>query len=121
MSNDDLMELWDLPGEIKYLQNEIQRVSGWRVSADVHPMVNELVDILGQRLEHCRSEYSRCMDFISALPDDWLRTAFTLRYVQRHSWAVVGVEMGLTPDCCRKMVGRYLKRCGTAQGREAAK
>lgn len=110
MSNDDLTELWNLPGEIHLLQNEIRRVSGWRVSPDLRPMVTELLGLLDQRLNRCQAEYSRCMDFIQAIPDEWTRTAFRLRYVERHSWPVVGVEMGLTPDCCRQMAYRYLKR-----------
>lgn len=109
MSNDELMELWYLPGEIQNLQNEIKRVSGWRVSPDMRSAVTELLDILDQRLNRCQAEYSRCMDFITALPDAWIRMAFNLRYVQRHSWPVVGAEMGLTPDCCRQMAYRYLK------------
>ena len=129
MSNDDLLELWYLPGEIQNLQNEIKRVSGWRVSPDMRSAVTELLDILDQRLNHCQAEYSRCMDFITALPDEWIRTAFNLRYVQRHSWAAVGAEMGVSPDCCRKMVLRYLERHGAgapplrgkADGKEAAK
>lgn len=112
MSNDDLLELWYLPGEIQYLQNEIRRVSGWRVADDMRPVVGELLDILNQRLNRCQAEYSRCMDFIQAVPDEWTRTVFRLRYVERHSWPVVGVEMGLTPDCCRQMAYRYLKRYG---------
>lgn len=112
MSNDDLMELWNLPGEIQLLQSEIKRVSGWRVASDLRPLVAELLDILNQRLKRCQAEYSRCMDFINAIPDEWTRTAFRLRYVQRRSWPVVGVEMGLTPDCCRKMAHRYLERYG---------
>lgn len=129
MSNDDLLELWYLPGEIQYLQNEIRRVSGWRVSPDMRPAVTELLDVLDQRLNRCQSEYSRCMDFITVLPDEWIRMAFTLRYVQRHSWATAGAKMGISPDCCCKMVLRYLERHGAgtppprgkADGKEAAK
>lgn len=112
MSNDDLLELWYLPGEIQYLQNEIRRVSGRRVADDMRTAVGELLDILGQRLNRCQAEYSRCMAFITALPDEWIRTAFNLRYVQRHSWAAVGAEMELSPDCCKMMTYRYLKRYG---------
>ena len=111
MSNDCLMELWHLPGEIQYLKNELHRISGWRVAEDMRPVVAELLDILDQRLNRCQTEYNRCIDFITALPDEWTRTVFKLRYVERLSWPLVGVEMGLTPDCCRKMVFRYLGRC----------
>lgn len=112
MSNDDLMQIWYLPSEVQYLQAEIRRVSGWRVADDMRPLVGELLDILGRRLNRCQAEYSRCMAFITALPDAWIRTAFSLRYVQRHSWAAVGAEMGVSPDCCRKMAHRYLERHG---------
>ena len=115
MSNDDLMELWNLPWEIRLLQAEIRRVSGWRVSPEVKPLVIELLGILNQRLNRCQAEYSRCMDFIQAIPDEWTRTAFRLRYVERHSWAAVGIEMGLTTDCCRQMAHRYLKRYGSGE------
>lgn len=111
MSNDDLMELWNLPGEIRLLQTEIRRVSGWRVSPEAEPLAIELLGILNQRLNRCQVEHSRCMDFIQDIPDEWTRTAFRLRYVERHSWAAVGIEMGLAPDCCRQMAHRYLKRC----------
>lgn len=111
MSNTDLMQLWYLPSEVRYLQNEIGRISGWRVAEDMRPVVAELLDILDQRLNRCQAEYNRCMDFIKALPDEWTKTVFRLRYVRRLSWPLVGVEMGLTPDCCRKMVSRYLRRC----------
>lgn len=112
MSNDVLMQIWYLPSEVRYLQAEIKRVSGWRVSPDLRPAVTELLGILGRRLSRCQAEHSRCTDFITALPDEWTRTAFKLRYVERLSWPLVGVEMGLTPDCCRKMVFRYLERHG---------
>lgn len=112
MSNIEMLELWYLPGEIQYLQNEIRRVSGWRVADDMRPAVGELLGILGQRLSRCQTECSRCVDFITALPDEWTRTVFKLRYVERLSWPLVGVEMGLTPDCCRKMVSRCLERHG---------
>lgn len=128
MSNTDLMQLWYLPSEVRYLQNEIRRVSVWRVSPDLRPAVTELLDILNQRLNRCQAEYSRCIDFITALPDEWTKTLFRLRYVQRLSWPLVGVEMGLTPDCCRKMVHRHLGRCEAdtppnrkAQDKESAK
>lgn len=129
MSNDDLMELWYLPSEVRYLQNEIKRVSGWRVSVDMRLVVGELLDILNQRLSRCQAEYSRCMDFINAIPDEWTRMAFRLRYVRRKSWLLVSMEMGLTSDCCRMMVYRYLKRYGEgepplkekAHSKEAAK
>lgn len=110
MSNDDLLELWYLPGEIQYLQNEIRRVSGWRVSDDMRSVVTELLDILSQRLKRCQTEYSRCMDYITALSDEWIKTAFNIRYVQCHSWVAVGARMGMTPDCCKKTVLRYLQR-----------
>ena len=129
MSNDDLMQLWYLPSEVRYLQNEIRRVSVWRVADDMRPAVTELLDILNQRLTSCQTEYNRGMDFITALPDEWTKTLFKLRYVQHLSWPLVGVEMGLTPDCCRKMVQRYLERHGAgaqpinekARGRVTAK
>lgn len=98
MSNIELLELWNLPGEIKYLKNELHRISGWRVSDDMRPVVSELLDILNQRLSRCQTEYNRAISFISALPDEWTRRVFRLRYVQCHSWPLVGVEMGLTPD-----------------------
>lgn len=112
MSNDDLLELWNLPGEIQYLQNEIRRLSGWRVSEDAKPYVAELLDILDQRLNRCQADYSRCMNFIASLPDEWIRMVFNFRYVQRLSWPEVGVEMRLSGDCCRQMIHRYLKRYG---------
>ena len=112
MSNTDLVQLWYLPSEVRYLQNEIRRVSGWRVLPDMRPAVTELLDILNQRLSRCQTEYNRGMDFITALPDEWTRTVFRLRYVQCLNWPLVGVAMGLTPDCCRKMVHRYLERHG---------
>lgn len=128
MSNTDLMQLWYLPGEIQYLNNELHRISGWRVADDMCSAVGELLDILGQRLSRCQTEYNRGMDFITALPDGWTQTVFRLRYVERLSWPLVGVEMGLTPDCCRKMVHRYLGRCEAdtppnrkAQGKETTK
>ena len=117
MSNDCLMELWHLPGEIQYLKNELHRISGWRAAEDMRPAVTELLDILNQRLTRCQTEYNRAINFISALPDEWTRTVFRLRYVRCLSWTLVGVEMGLTPDCCRKMVSRYLERHGAAHSR----
>lgn len=112
MSNDDLMQIWYLPSEVRYLQAEIRRVSGWRVAEDMRPAVTELLAILNQRLSRCQTEYNWGIDFISALPDEWTKTLFKLRYVERLSWPLVGVEMGLAPDCCRKMVHRYLERHG---------
>ena len=112
MSNIELLELWNLPGEIKYLKNELHRISEWRVSDDMRPVVGELLDILNQRLIRCQTEYNRAISFISVLSDEWTRTVFRLRYVRCLSWTLVGVETGLTPDCCRKMVHRYLERHG---------
>lgn len=129
MSNDELSQLTYLRLEIKYLQGEINRLSTQRVDADLQPALDELLDTLRQRLTRCKSEYDRCMDFINAIPDEWTRTVFTLRYVRQKSWARVGVELGLTSDCCKMMVYRYLKRYGdgvrperaNARSKDAAK
>lgn len=110
MSNDDLLQLWYLPSEIGILQNEIRRLSARRAVGDMQTAVNELLDTLKQRLTRCQAEYKRGMDFIQAIPDEWIGEAFQLRYVDCLSWIDVGLKMGLTSDCCRKMVLRYLER-----------
>ncbi len=110
MSNEDLLQLWYLPSEIGILQNEICRLSARRVVGDMQAAVNELLDTLKQRLTRCQAEYKRGMDFIQAIPDEWIGEAFQLRYVDCLSWIDVGLKMGLTSDCCRKMVLRYLER-----------
>lgn len=110
MSNDDLLQLWYLPSEIKCLQNEISRLSAWRMVGDMQAAINELLDTLNQRLTRCQAEYKRGMDFIQAIPDEWIKEAFQLRYVDCLSWIDAGLKMGLTSDCCRKMVLRYLER-----------
>ena len=114
MSNDDLLQLWYLPSEIKHLQNEIRRLSAWQAMGDMQDAVNELLDTLKQRLTRCQAEYKRGMDFIQSIPDEWIREAFQLRYASCLSWIDVGLKMGLTSDCCRKMSSRFLERCGTA-------
>lgn len=110
MSNDDLLQLWYLPSEIGILQNEIRRLSTWRMVGDMQIAVNELLDTLKQRLTRCQAEYKRDVDFIQSIPDEWIKKAFQLRYVKCLSWIAIGLKMGLTSDCCRKMVLRYLER-----------
>jgi len=112
MSNEELDELWYLRREIQYLQTEIEHISQWRISADARPQVKELQSLLDQRLHRCQAEYTRGMEYIQAIPDEWTKRAFLLRYVRHRNWGGVGLEMGLTADCCRQMVYRYLKRCG---------
>lgn len=109
MTNSELSQLFDLKNEIHYLQCEIQKVSLWRLPPECKSLHEELLSILRQRLDRCMGEYDRCIQFIDAIPDEWTRRAFRLRYVQRRSWAIIGVEMGLTSDCCRQMVHRYIK------------
>lgn len=109
MSNEDLLQLWYLPSEIKHLQNEIRRLSARRMAGDMQAAVNELLDTLKQRLTRCQAEYKRDVDFIQSIPDEWIKETFQLRYVKCLSWIDVGLKMGLTSDCCRKMVLRYLE------------
>ena len=115
MSNESLLELWNLPVEIAYLKNEIARTSRLRVSEDAKPYVAELLDILHQRLQRCQTEQDAALAFIQGISDPWIKVAFELRYVQRMRWADVGAQMGLSKDCCKRMTQRYLERSEAAE------
>lgn len=115
MSNESLLQLWYLPVEITYLQNEIARTTRRRIPEDEKPYVAELLDILHRRLQRCQTEQDAALAFIKGISDPWLKVAFELRYVQRIRWADVGAQMGLSKDCCKRMTERYLERSEAAE------
>lgn len=110
MSNEELLQLWTLPKRIQLLRREIERCSMRDIPLELRSETEEQINFLKQRLTACQAEYDRRLVFITSIPDQWIKTAFSLRYVQRLCWAAVGTKMELSPDCCRKMVMRYLKR-----------
>jgi len=115
MSNDELSEIFYLKKEIQLLQREIKKVSAMRLFPEAYPPRDELLDFLRKRLSRCQAEHDRGIAYIKKIPDTWTKTAFRLRYEEGLAWPMIGLEMGLSGDCCRQMVHRYLKRHGSAQ------
>lgn len=115
MSNEELSEIFYLKREIQLLKREIKSVSSMQLFPEAYPARDELLDFLKQRISRCQAEYDRGLVFIQNIPDTWTQTAFRLRYEQGLSWPQVGLEMSLSPDCCRQMVHRYLKRHGASE------
>ena len=122
VTTDELKDLAFLPGEIMYLDREINRLKRPPSSSmsrtqrkDYAAAVGELIRLLQDRRQRCAGELERLRVFLDSIQDDFTRDLFRRRYEMGMNWLQIwnaALDSGLQygPDSLRQRVKRYIDR-----------
>lgn len=129
MTAKELYQLGNLKTEI---ENDAQRLAELRAERlNVSPSLSgsggeshepklevltaEIIDLERMIIEkriRCIRLQKQLEQYIESIPDSYLRTLFTLHFVQHKSYRQVArIVKGASPDSIRMMVSRYIKSC----------
>lgn len=61
------------------------------------------------RLDKEEAEIEETLEAIADFPDAEVSRVLYMKYVQGHSWARIGVELGMSPDAVRMYAMRRLR------------
>ena len=130
MTKKELSQLYKLSGEIRILQNQLEKViadaekttailsdmpqaSGTRdrvgeITAIIIDITTEIQDLIDKYWR----QYNVLLTYIKSVSDPIVRQALTLKYVEGMKWEEVVKKIGgkNTSESIKKMVYRYLKR-----------
>lgn len=122
VTTEDLKDLAYLPGEIAYLDREINRLKrppslsmSRTQRKDYAAAVAELIRLLQDRRQRCAGQLERLRVFLDSIQDDFTRDLFRLRYEKCMDWlpiwnAVLDSGLHYEPDSLRQICRRYLER-----------
>lgn len=122
LTTDELKDLAYLPGEIEYLDREINRLK-CPTSLSMSPAqrkeyaaaVAELVGILQDRRQHCAGQLEKLRAFLDSIQDDFTRDLFRLKYEEHLEWlqiwnAILDSGLKYEPGSLRQICKRCLER-----------
>ncbi len=130
MTKKELSQLYKLSGEIRILQNQLEKViadaekttailSDMPQASGTRDRVGKITAIIidiKTEIQDCIDKYWRqynvLLNYIKSVSDPIVRQALTLKYVEGMKWEEVGKMIGgkNTSESIKKMVYRYLKR-----------
>ena len=122
VTTDDLKDLAFLPGEIMYLDQEINRLKrppslsmSRTQRKDYAAAVAELIGLLQDRRQRCAGQLERLRVFLDSIQDSFTRDLFRLRYEMCMDWLQIwdaALDSGLQyePDSLRQICKRYVER-----------
>ncbi len=130
MTKKELSQLYKLSGEIRILQNQLEKViadaekttailSDMPQASGTRDRVGEITAIIidikteiQDRIDKYWRQYNVLLNYIKSVSDPIVRQALTLKYVEGMKWEEVVKKIGgkNTSESIKKMVYRYLKR-----------
>lgn len=122
VTTEDLKDLAYLPGEIAYLDREINRLKrppslsmSRTQRKDYAAAVAELIRLLQDRRQMCARQLDRLRVFLDGIEDDFTRDLFRLRYEDGKEWLQVWDRIAdrgfhYEPDSLRQICKRYIER-----------
>ena len=130
MTKKELSQLYKLSGEIRILQNQLEKViadaekttailSDMPQASGTRDRVGEITAIIidikteiQDRIDKYWRQYNVLLNYIKSVSDPIVRQALTLKYVEGMKWEEVVKKSGgkNTSESIKKMVYRYLKR-----------
>lgn len=108
MTHKELSQLYWLKSEIAYDKRRLAKLRTTTSESDT----TELEAVIAANIERCTTELTRLEQYIAAIPDDFTRQIFTLRYVRSLSWLKVALQLGgnNNSDNVKQICYRYLKK-----------
>ena len=130
MTKKELSQLYKLSGEIRILQNQLEKViadaekttailSDMPQASGTRDRVGEITAIIidikteiQDRIDKYWRQYNVLVNYIKSVSDPIVRQALTSKYVEVTKWEEVVKKIGgkNTSESIKKMVYRYLKR-----------
>ena len=122
VATEDLKDLAYLPGEIAYLDREINRLKrppslsmSRTQRKDYAAAVAELIRLLQDRRQRCAGQLERLRVFLDSIQDDFTRDLFRLRYEKCMNWRKIcsiycARGFWYEENSLRVMCGRCLER-----------
>lgn len=130
MTKKELSQLYKLSGEIRILQNQLEKViadaekttailSDMPQASGTRDRVGEITAIIidikteiQDRIDKYWRQYNVLLNYIKSVSDPIVRQALTLKYVEGMKWEEIVKKIGgkNTSESIKKMVYRYLKR-----------
>lgn len=123
MTISELNQLQYLQDEARGIDREIEELRAICARYDLRgESVNRLRALLYQAKRRAESDALRALAFIDAIPDQYTRRIFYLRFSRGKSWQEISnaLDNTISAETLRRTVSRYIRRHGDTERGGAA-